>query len=65
MMMMIMMKLTMTDTIFFVCDPPAGGWTGDQERLGQISPGQTWTGGTSAGPDIVQTHTHAHTHNEL
>uniref|UniRef100_A0A671XD38 Chloride channel 7 n=1 Tax=Sparus aurata TaxID=8175 RepID=A0A671XD38_SPAAU len=30
--------------------------------LGQISPWQTWTGGTSAGSDIVHTHTHTHTH---
>lgn len=40
----------------------AGGWTGDQERLGQVSPRQTRTGGTSAGPDIVHTHAHTNTH---
>uniref|UniRef100_A0A8C2XDE3 Chloride channel 7 n=1 Tax=Cyclopterus lumpus TaxID=8103 RepID=A0A8C2XDE3_CYCLU len=42
--------------------PGGGGRTGDQEGLGQISPGQTRTGGASAGPDIVHTHTHTHTH---
>lgn len=40
--------------------PSAGGWTGHQERLGQISPGQTRTGGTSAGPDIMHKHSHTH-----
>ncbi|CAG02706.1 unnamed protein product, partial [Tetraodon nigroviridis] len=39
-----------------------GGRTGDQEGLGQISPGETRTGGASAGPDITLTHTHTHTH---
>uniref|UniRef100_A0A8D3DM56 Chloride channel 7 n=1 Tax=Scophthalmus maximus TaxID=52904 RepID=A0A8D3DM56_SCOMX len=29
-------------------------------RLGPISPGQTWTRGASAGPDIVHTNIHSH-----
>lgn len=45
-------------TFVFGLGLSAGGGTGDQERLGKISPGETRAGGTSAGSDIVRTGTH-------
>ena len=55
---LMLLDATVLRMMFLGVWPSAGGWTGDQERLGQISPWQTRTGGTSAGSDIVHTRWH-------